>query len=371
MRGTARLRRIARAMRSPGLSVRTFLEKHLARARIADLSQRVGPGLTIIEELPIQPSYPVDVVYTWVDDKDPEFLASLNSHLPPGRRNRTTTSSARFKSHDELRYSLRSLHAYAPWVNKIFIVTNGQRPAWALNHPKLQFVHHDQILEADYLPTFNSHVIESALHKIPGLSEHYIYFNDDVLLLRPLEITRAFTVAGKSYAYISQDRLVGGAATDFETATEWAGKHARDLIERQWGLLFDRRFSHMFHAQRRSVAEACERLFPEAYDTMRRNRFRQMNDVLCCSFLHYYVGYIQGETLFRTERGHYISVRSKQAPGEFSNLLAARGESDGLHVMCLNDYEPPGGGLSNYEETLGRFLDEYYPAPSPYEEAVR
>jgi hypothetical protein len=327
--------------------------------------------LTIIEELPIQPSYPVDVVYTWVDDQDPEFLASLNSHLPPGRRNRTTTSAARFKSHDELKYSLRSLHAYAPWVNRIFIVTNGQRPAWALANPKLQFIHHEQILEPDYLPTFNSHVIGSALHKIPGLSERYIYFNDDVLLLRPLDITRAFSVAGKSYAYITQDRLAAGAATDFETATEWAGKTARDLIEGHWGHLFDRRFSHMFHAQRRSVAETCESLFPEAYDAMRRNKFRQMNDVLCCSFLHHYAGYLSGETLFRTERGHYISVRSKTAPGEFSRLLEAQGEPDGLNVMCLNDYEPAGGGLSNYEETLSRFLDAYYPSPSPYERAAR
>jgi len=353
------------------MSARSYWEKRLARARLAELSKHAGLGLTIIEELPIQPSYPVDVVYTWVDDQDPEFLASLNAHLPHGRRNRTTTSSARFKSHDELRYSLRSLHAYAPWVNKIFIVTNGQRPAWALSNPKLQFVRHDQILEADYLPTFNSHVIGSALHRIPGLSEHYIYFNDDVMLLRPLEITRAFSVAGKSYAYITHDRLAAGAATDFETATEWAGKSARDLIQRQWGHLFDRRFSHMFHAQRRAVAEECERLFADAYDAMRRNRFRQMNDVLCCSFLHHYAGYLNGETLFRTEKGHYISVRSKKAPGEFSKLLAARDEPGGLHVMCLNDYEPPGGGLSDYEATLSRFLDTYYPSPSPFEQAAR
>lgn len=349
----------------------SLLEKHLAKARLQELSGGVSQGLTIIEELPIQPTYPVDVVYTWVDDGDQQFLDSLNAHLPAGRRNRTTTSSARFKSHDELKYSLRSLNAYAPWVNKIFVVTNGQRPAWAQDNPKLQFVHHEQILEADYLPTFNSHVIGSALHKIPGLSEHYIYFNDDVLLLRALSVTQAFTVAGQSYAYISQDRIAAGAPADFETASEWGAKNARDLVQQQWGHVVDRRFSHMFHAQRKSVAEECERLFPAAYHAMRRNKFRQMNDLLCCSFLHHYVGYLRGETLFRTEQGHYIFVRSPEARGDFARLLATRDDPAGRHVMCLNDYEPPGGGLADYQETLSRFLDAYYPQPSPYEAVAR
>jgi hypothetical protein len=365
-----RLRRIARAFRHPRRSLNSFVDRHLIQPRLEKFTSQIGPGLTLIEELPIQPSYPVDVVYTWVDDQDPDFIETLNSHLPDGSRNRTTTSLARFKNHDELKYSLRSLSAYAPWVNRVFIVTNGQRPAWISDHPKLQFVHHKDILDASYLPTFNSHVIGSALHKIPGLSEHYIYFNDDVLLLRPMETTGAFTVSGKSYAYLTQDRLPPGPPVSYETATEWAAKNARDLIHQQWGHSFDRRFSHMFHAQRKSVAEKCELLFPVAYDATRRNKFRKMNDLLCCSFLHHYVGYLTGETLFRTESGHYIFIRSHGAKGQYLDLLSQRGADSGRHVMCLNDFEPASGGAPDYREALIEFLETFYPQRSQFERGL-
>jgi hypothetical protein len=369
LRGSVRLRRIARALRYPRRSIGSFANKHLIGPRLERFTSQLGPGLTLIEELPIPPSYPIDVVYTWVDDQEPDFIESLNSHLPEGSRNRTTTSRARFKNHDELKYSLRSLSAYAPWVNRIFIVTNGQRPAWISDHPKLQFVHHKDILDASYLPTFNSHVIESALHKIPGLSEHYVYFNDDVLLLRPLETMGAFSVSGKSYAYLTQDRLSPGPPVSYETATEWGAKNARDLIHRQFGHSFDRRFSHMFHSQRRSVSEHCERLFAEAYDTMRQNKFRGINDLLCCGFLHHYVGYLAGETLFRTERGHHIFIRSAAAKAQYSMLLKQRDAERGRHVVCLNDFEAAGGGIFDYQEALRGFMDAYFPQRSPFEES--
>ena len=331
------------------------------------LGNELAHGLTIIEDLPLDVSFPVDVVYTWVDDQDPDFIETLNAYLPAGTRNRTTTSSARFRSHDELRYSLRSLSTYAPWVNRIFIVTNGQHPVWISDDPRLRFVSHADILDSSYLPTFNSHVIGSALHNIPDLSEHYIYFNDDVLLLKALERTQAFTSAGIAYAYLTPERLSSGAPAAYETATEWAAKNARDLILRQWQQRFDRRFAHMFHAQRKSVAEDCERLFPAEYDAMRRNKFRQLNDLLCCSFLHHYAGYIDGKTLFRTESGHYVFVRSRKAPALYQRIMRERGHPQGRQVMCLNDYEPAGGEAPGYREALSTFLEAYYPNQSPFE----
>src|SRR5690606_32380528 len=120
----------------------------------------------------------------------------------------------------ELRYSLRSIEAFAPWFNRIFIVTNGQVPAWLRDDPKVVVVTHSEILEPQYLPTFNSHVIGSALHRIPGLSEHYIYFNDDVFLLRPISRNEAFSDGGLSYAFIDNRRIPNGPPVYWETATE-------------------------------------------------------------------------------------------------------------------------------------------------------
>jgi hypothetical protein len=322
----------------------------------------------VIEEGLINLNFPIDIVYTWVDLDDPAFREQLATYLPSGSgANRPTMSEARFACHEELRYSLRSIERFAPWFNHIYIVTNGQVPAWLGAHPKVTLVTHDQILEPKYLPTFNSHVIGSALHRIPNLSEHYVYFNDDVLLIRPLAPTDAFTVGGIAYGFISANQIGKGRPASYETATEWGAKNARDLIRREWGFTFDRRFAHVFHPQRRSVAEDCERLFAVEYDRFRRNRFRRADDVLCCSFLHPYVGYITGRTLLTQNDGWRVEVRKKSALESYDRILVERERPEGLSVMCLNDGLPPDDALPDYEQALMCFLEACYPRPSAFE----
>ncbi len=334
----------------------------------ATVERRERPGQRSFEEGLIQSSFPIDIVYTWVDMEDPEFREVLNAHLPPGAEtNRTTMSAARFACHEELRYSLRSIEMYAPWYSHIYLVTNGQVPHWLAKHPRLTVVTHDEILAPEYLPTFNSHVIGSALHRIPGLSEHYIYFNDDVMLLRPIPRTAAFTDAGLAHGFISMNRIGNGPPVPHETATEWAAKNARDLLLREHGFWFDRRLTHMFHPQRRSVAEECERLFADEYDRFRRNRFRQVDDVLCCSFLHPYVGYITGRVMLSHDRGVYVRVREASARNAYQRLIDTRANTKGRAVVCLNDYIPPEDEAPDYAEALTAFLEQYYPRASSFE----
>lgn len=97
-------------------------------------------------------------------------------------------SENRFQDNQELKYSLRSLEKYAPWVRNVFLVTNGQVPNWLnLSHPKIKIITHNQIFEnKSHLPTFSSPAIETHLHRIPGLSKRFLYFNDDVLLGKPI-----------------------------------------------------------------------------------------------------------------------------------------------------------------------------------------
>lgn len=92
-------------------------------------------------------------------------------------------STSRFADNQELRYSLRSIETFAPWVRQIFIVTNGQIPSWLnLDNPRIKIVTHAEIFaNKSHLPTFSSPAIESHLHKIPGLSKKFIYLNDDVM----------------------------------------------------------------------------------------------------------------------------------------------------------------------------------------------
>lgn len=123
---------------------------------------------------------PIDLVYTWVDGDDPEYLKIYNEYAEtPKDINPERTRD----TYDMLKYSLRSVEKYLPWIRTIYIVTaRPQIPDWLeANHPKVKIIHHDQIIDEQYLPTFNYNTIESYLHKIPNLSDYFLYSCDDFL----------------------------------------------------------------------------------------------------------------------------------------------------------------------------------------------
>ena len=98
------------------------------------------------------------------------------------------SSKSRFVSNDELKYSLRGLEKHAPWIRKIFLVTNGQVPNWLdMDSPKIEIVTHEEIfVNKSHLPTFSSAAIETHLHRIPGLSDNFLYLNDDIIINQPI-----------------------------------------------------------------------------------------------------------------------------------------------------------------------------------------
>ena len=134
----------------------------------------------------------VDIVYTWVDNS-PEFLKELQTYQMD------FIPESHYRDNDELKYSLRSVELFAPWVNHIYIVVkDGQFIPWLdKSNPRITIIYHSQIIPSKYLPTFNSIVIESFLHYIPGLSEYYLYINDDILFWNPVLPSNFFTPSGK------------------------------------------------------------------------------------------------------------------------------------------------------------------------------
>lgn len=125
---------------------------------------------------------PIDFVYTWVDEYDPE--RDYYKELEGLERENENNLPYRFNQKEELRYSLRSIMKYMNWVNNIYIVVkDGQCPNFInFNHPRIKLVNHSEFIPKEYLPTFNCNTIEHYLHKIPGLSDRYIYFNDDIMV---------------------------------------------------------------------------------------------------------------------------------------------------------------------------------------------
>lgn len=99
----------------------------------------------------------------------------------------THTGDIRYVEHDELRYSLRSVLKYAPWINHIFIVTNNQCPKWLQQHPKITIINQNDIMPPAEYPTFSSVKIEMYLDRIPGLSEYFIYGCDDFFFGRNVQ----------------------------------------------------------------------------------------------------------------------------------------------------------------------------------------
>ncbi|XP_068087207.1 N-acetylglucosamine-1-phosphotransferase subunits alpha/beta [Anabrus simplex] len=114
-------------------------------------------------------------------------------------------SPSRFEDKEELRYSLRSLEKFAPWVRHVYLVTNGQIPYWLnLDNPRLTIITHQEIFpNASHLPTFSSPAIESHLHRIPGLSQKFLYLNDDVMFGREVWPDDFITHANGQKIYFS------------------------------------------------------------------------------------------------------------------------------------------------------------------------
>ena len=127
----------------------------------------------------------IDFVLLWVDCNDIEWQKKKNIYSTDKSMD---DSAVRYQSWDNLVYWFRSVERYAPWVRKIHFVTCGQIPPWLdPTHPKIHLVNHGDYMPADALPTFNSSAIEIGLHKINGLSNHFVYFNDDMFLTSPIQ----------------------------------------------------------------------------------------------------------------------------------------------------------------------------------------
>jgi len=122
----------------------------------------------------------IDFVILWVDGNDPEWQKEKQKH----ENNKGDKKEIRYRDWDNLQYWFRSVEKFAPWVNKIHFVTWGHLPKWLdTEHPKINIVNHKDILKKENLPVFNSCAIEINLHRIPGLSERFVYFNDDTFLI--------------------------------------------------------------------------------------------------------------------------------------------------------------------------------------------
>jgi hypothetical protein len=291
--------------------------------------------------------------------------------LEQDRLNADSICPSRFSDHGELRYALRALDQFAPWVRKIFLVTNGQVPDWLdCSSDRVTIVCHDELFpDRNDLPTFNSHAIELHLHRIPGLSEHYLYFNDDVFLGSPVapDDFNSPLTGQRIYfedwgmPFFTDGSTLGRALTRTQQLL-----NARYGENRKW-----RAIAHTPQIYKRSILQEVEGIWAEDFRRTSRNRFRAADDV-ALRVLYYHV--LVEDKRYRCfpttakEPATYVFFRlganPKRARQRLGEIVELRPK-----FFCLNDDlgadESPEAAATSLE--LASFLEAYFPNPSRFE----
>ncbi|MGH1577911.1 stealth conserved region 3 domain-containing protein [Planktotalea sp.] len=279
----------------------------------------------------------LDIVYTWVDDTDPVWSEKRRQYNP-ANPSADAEDKSRFQSNDELLYSLRSLFRYFSGIGKVYLVTDGQTPHFIEEFEgRVSLVNHADIMGTDVeRPTFNSHVIESCLHHIKGLSEQYLYLNDDFLFARPTCPADFFDAKGRSKVFYSNKAYIPkGSITDKTLAVDAAAINQRKLLAKRFNHQITRKFQHTPVAIHKDVMFTMEELFAKEFSRLRKNRFRSRTDISPSgSFYAHYAVMIDRAVPSKIKYRYYDTA----APRLVLKLMKLSYESAELRpkVHCIN-----------------------------------
>jgi hypothetical protein len=357
----------------PGRWVSNNDRNTVARAIYSDIFE--APGLTRAGEIlggrtleQIAESRPVDVVYTWVNHADPEWQELYRTARGDEARDPAKVKSvdaenlARFHNKDELRYSLRSIAENLPWVRRIHVFTNCAPPAWLKqDDPRIVWVRHEEVMHPEHLPTFNSHVIESYLHWIPELAEHFVYMNDDVFVMRPLPKGHFFNENGTSRSFLEPYAMVAGAARPGDADYLNASRNSARLIERRFGHVPTQLHRHVAFALRRSTLAAIEAEFADAFAAFRVNRFRRSNDVNLTSFLYHHYAIATAETTTAECESMLVKPQDVRWRAHLGQASKRRPQ-----IVCINE----GGDMrpsALWESSVLDFMETHFPRKASWE----
>lgn len=288
----------------------------------------------------------IDAVITWVDGVDPAHMAKRLRYQPLAPQNPNATNLHRWACNDELGYCLRSIANHAPWIGRIWIITDSQIPDLS----KLPRALVERITIVDHvtlfaghesaLPTFNSLAIETLLWRIPGLAEHFVYFNDDVFLTGPLAPGDLFRDNAPVLrgAWVDQCAILDNPAsrTDPTLLNALTQINAAALA----GFGADRLFraAHVVHPLRRSVLA---RLYDEHRTVFLANishRFRCVSQFLPQG-LHNHACIAAGEAVLHTGEDH-LHLRTGAVldyPLQQVKSYLARALQPQFKFLCVND----------------------------------
>lgn len=245
----------------------------------------------------------IDFVVLWVDGGDPEWQKEKAQYSPYG-----DTSVQRYRDWDIFNYWFRGVEKFAPWVRRVHLVTWGHLPKWLdTSNPKLHIVNHRDYMPGEYLPCFNSNALELNMHRIEGLTERFVYFNDDVHLIghvspedffrdgKPVDMLALQPVVANphspvmSYIYLNNALVLSKHFDKRETMRKFPGKYFRigyppmyfvyNLLEVAFPKFTGFYNSHGPAPMMKSTFRELWDCEGELMDAVSRERFRSKNDI--------------------------------------------------------------------------------------------
>ncbi|GAA1993536.1 stealth conserved region 3 domain-containing protein [Microbacterium pumilum] len=310
-------------------------------------------------------THDVDLVFSWVDGSSTDFQRQRAAHLAEYVVGEGDDGPARYRHVDELRYALRSVYMYAPWVRRIFIATDSPVPEWLREHPKITIVRSEEFFaDPTVLPTHNSHAVEAQLHRIPGLAEHFIYSNDDMFFGRLVEPELFFSAAGVSQFVECEVRIGVGAPDSARSGHDNGLRVNRELLRKRFGRTILRDLEHCATPLRRSVMSELEQTFASDFARTAASRFRSATDVSVTNSLYHYYALMTGRAVTTTRpQVRYVQTTLVDSPRRMERLA---GRTD-IDMFCLND----GGAAQIPEEVrvraLRTTLERMFPVRPPWE----
>ncbi len=295
----------------------------------------------------------IDLVIPWVDGADPDWQAQKAQYVREGMGD---SRPIRYRDWDNLQYLFRGIDKFLPWIHTVHFVTCGQLPPW-LNPdaPRLHPVRHSDYIPPQYLPTFSANPIEMNFHRIPGLSEQFIYANDDMFFTRPLRpefffrgglpvdacIATAlcfhfhgiFHIVGNDIAVLNEHfskRAVFRAHPGKWFSLRYGGMNLYNLALLPFPSFSMFRELHLPYGYLKSTFEEVWRAEPELLEATTSHRVRSDEDVN--QWLVRYWQLVTGKFApSRLNRGHFFSI------GKDDELIKEAILKQKYPMLCLSD----------------------------------
>ena len=334
-------------------------------------------------------NYPIDFVVSWVDGSDKEWQDEKKKYSI--NQEEEDNGEARYRDWDQLKYWFRAVEKYAPWVRKIHFVTYGHLPKWLnTNHEKINIVAHEDYIPGKYLPTFNSSVIELVFDRIQGLSEHFVYFNDDMYLNKAAKKEDFFSGEYPKYCSEITPFRTFGKAEPFHhkflniiALINWRfdiNKSMQKYPELWFNKCYKKNYKHHRRAYRENYLSGIDYThlgmplrkstitkvwdnFEEALETTCINRFRSSQDV------HQQIFH-----LWDMLSGEYYPVSNNHFGKLFKDLENEIDEAEEYMLkekgimVCLNDTEYISDSeFKNLKNRIDKVFEQKFPEKSSFE----